>query len=164
MFKHGINDVTHYLQVDVIDQFWVMHHTGYDFPAPRCNGTMNYEGNLQLYVSALDNAEAGSLIEDVLLKEIPDIGAVPGAPATYEGYDRLLGQLTFTSTGYKSLVIPVSGSFRVRAGNRSRVWFGVAGLCTALEGYVGTNGWAYLMIKNPPGESQPGIKYAFVPD
>ena len=164
MYEHWIVDHTHFYSFDSFDMMWLISHLGYEFPAPQCNGTMNYEANLSMIVTASVSAESGLLSDELLLKEIPDAGANPSAPATFEAYSRSFGQLNFTSTGHRTLDAVATGSFKVAAGKKSRVWFGISGICTALEGYAGTNGNCYLMVKPASGETQPGVKYAFVPD
>jgi hypothetical protein len=163
MYKHWMQDKTHWYSFDTIDMMWVLSHLGYEFPAPECDGTMSYEANLSLIVSAFISAEIGLLSDELLVQEIPDSGANPSAPGTFEAYSRSFGQLNFSSTDYKTLDAVITGSFKVHAGKKSRVWFGISGICTALEGYAGTNGYCYLMVKPATGESQPGVKYAFVP-
>jgi hypothetical protein len=164
MYNHWIRDKTHWYSVDTIDMMWVLSHLGYEFPAPQCNGTMNYEANLSMIVSAYISAETGLLSEELLVQEVADAARNPSEPATFEAYGRSLGQLNFTSTDFRTLNAAVTGSFKVKSGKKSRVWFGISGICVALDGFAGTNGYCYLMVKPASGETQPGVKYTFVPD
>lgn len=157
MFDHWLLDKTHWYSFDSLDLEWVISHYGFDFPAPECDGVCNYTADISLLVSAYINAESsGLLLVDLLLEEQQIKGA---APDGYDGYSKHLLQQRFTSTNYKSEGLIVTGSFDVKAGEQSRLWFGISTLVSALEGQAGTNQWSYLMIKRPPGESQYGIKY-----
>jgi hypothetical protein len=164
MYKHWMRDKTHWYSVDAIDMMWVLSHFGYEFPAPQCNGIMNYEANLSMIVSAYISAETGLLSDELLVQEVADASRMPSAPATFEAYSRSFGMLDFVSTDFRTLNAVVTGSFRVNSGKKSRVWFGVSGICVALDGFAGTNGYCYLMVKPASGETQPGVKYTFVPD
>ena len=164
MYKHWIRDKTHWYSVDTIDMMWVISHIGYEFPAPQCNGTMIYEANISMIVSAYISAETGLLSDELLVQEVANVAANPSAPATFETYGRSFGQLNFTSTDFRTLNAVVTGSFKVKSGKKSRVWFGISGICSALDGFAGTNGYCYLMVKPASGETQPGVKYTFVPD
>jgi len=164
MYKHWIRDKTHWYSSDTIDMMWVISHLGYEFPAPQCNGTMSYEANLSMIVSAFISAEWGLLSDELLVQEVADAAANPSAPATFESYGRSFGQLNFTSTDFRTLNAVITGSFKVESGKKSRVWFGISGICSALDGFAGTNGYCYLMVKPASGETQPGVKFAFVPD
>lgn len=164
MYKHWIRDKTHWYSADMVDMLWVLSHLGYEIPAPQCKGTIHYEANISVLVSAFTSAEISLLSDELLVQETPDAVADNLPPRTYEAYKKSYGQLNFTSTEFKTLDASVTGSYRVKKGKKSRVWFGISGICSALDGFAGTNGYCYLMVKPVSGETKPGVKYAFVPD
>jgi hypothetical protein len=162
MFDHWMRDHTHWYSVDALDLMWVISHYGFQFPAPPCDGTLYYEADLRLIVSAFINADDGTgvLLVDLLSHEQPVAGSAPGS---FDNYETQLGQQVFTSTDFKSDGFLVTGSFEVEKDQTSVLWFGLATLVSAKGGFAGTNGWSYLMVAPPPGETQPGVKYTVVP-